>query len=230
MASGVTNVKLEYTLNGSTWSVITSSTAASTGSYSWTVPNSASTAARVRVSDAANSAISDTSDAAFTITTVPTGTGTVFINEVLVNEAGSDVNGEFVELVNPGTAAVDLSGWTVSDAVGLRHTFASGTSLAAGKALVIFGGVSGIPSGVTNAVAASTGTLSLSNGGDTVTVKNSAGTAVATATFSSSLTGTDGVSANRNPDASSSGTFALHTSVVAGTASSPGKRANGTAF
>ena len=68
-ASGVTNVKLEYTLDGSTWTVLTSSTAASTGSYTWTVPSSASTAAKVRVSDASNSAVTDSSNAAFTITT-----------------------------------------------------------------------------------------------------------------------------------------------------------------
>jgi endonuclease/exonuclease/phosphatase family metal-dependent hydrolase len=228
-ATGVTNVKLEYTLDGSAWSVITSSTAASTGSYSWTVPNSATTAARVRVSDASNSAVSDTSNAAFTITTVPTGTGQVFINEVLVNEAGSDVNGEFVELVNSGTAAADLSGWTVSDAAGLRHTFASGTSLAAGRSLVIFGGASSIPGGMTNAVAASTGTLSLSNSGDTVYLRNSAGTAVDTATLSSALCGTDGVSANRSPDGSNTGTFVLHTT-LSSAGYSPGNRTNGTAF
>ncbi|HEX8697292.1 MAG TPA: lamin tail domain-containing protein [Myxococcaceae bacterium] len=228
-ATGVTNVKLEYTLNGSTWSVITSSTAASTGSYSWTVPNSATTAASVRVSDAANSAISDTSNGAFTITTAPTGTGAVFINEVLVNEAGSDVNTEFVELVNSGTAAVDLSGWTVSDASGLRHTFASGTSLAAGRSLVLFGGAAGIPAGMANAVAASTGTLSLSNSGDTVYLKNSAGTAMDTATLGSALCGTDGVSANRSPDGSSTGSFVLHTT-LSGAGFSAGTRANGTAF
>ncbi len=228
-ATGVSSVKLEYSLDGSTWSVITSSTAASTGSYSWTVPNSASTAARVRVSDAANSALSDTSNAAFSITTVPTGTGKVFINEVLVNEAGSDVTTEFVELVNSGTAAVDLSGWTVSDATGLRHTFASGTSLAAGRALAIFGGSAGIPAGMTNAVAASTGTLSLSNSGDTVTLKNAAGTEVDTATLGSTLCSTDGVSANRSPDGSSSGTFVLHTT-LSSAASSAGKRPSGTAY
>jgi len=228
-ATGVTNVKLEYTLDGGTWSVITSSTSASTGSYTWTVPNSASTAARVRVSDAANSAVSDTSNAAFTITTAPTGTGTVFINEVLVNEAGSDVTTEFVELVNSGTAAVDLSGWTLADATGLRHTFASGTSLEAGRSFVVFGGAAGIPTGMTNAVAASTGTLSLSNSGDTVYLKNTAGTAVDTATLGSALCGTDGVSANRSPDGSSTGTFVLHTT-LSGSGSSPGKRTNGTVF
>jgi hypothetical protein len=228
-SSGVTNVKLEYTLNGSTWTTITSSTAASAGSYPWTVPSSSTSAAKVRVSDASNSAVSDTSNGAFTITVSGGGgTGSVFINEVLINEAGSNVSGEFVELVNPASTAVDLSGWKISDAVGVRHTFASGTTLGAGKAIVVFGGASGIPSGLSNAVAASTGTLSLSNSSDTVTVKNAQGTTVSTATFSSSLTGTDGVSANRNPDASSSATFSLHTTL--GRSSSPGTRASGAAF
>jgi endonuclease/exonuclease/phosphatase family metal-dependent hydrolase len=229
-ATGVTNVKLEYTLNGSTWATITSSTAASAGSYTWTVPSSSTSAARVRVSDASNSAVSDVSNAAFTITVSGGGTGSVFINEVLINEPGSDVNGEFVELVNPAGTAVDLSGWTISDATGLRHTFAGGTTLEAGKAVVVFGGASGIPGTVTNAVAASTGSLNLSNSSETVTLKNAQGTTVDTATFGSALTGTDGVSANRNPDASSSGTFALHTSVMAGRSSSPGTRAGGSAF
>jgi hypothetical protein len=228
-SSGVTNVKLEYTLDGTSWTVITSSTAASTGSYTWTVPNSATSAARVRVSDAANSAVSDTSNAAFTITVSTGGTGSVFINEVLINEPGSDVNAEFVELVNPAGTAVDLSGWTVSDAAGLRHTFASGTTLGVGQAVVIFGGASGIPAGLTNAVAASTGTLSLSNSSETVTVKNAAGTTVATSTFGSTLTSTDGVSANRSPDSSSSGTFVLHTTLSSSSAS-PGKRTSGLDF
>ncbi|EPX64409.1 hypothetical protein D187_005543 [Cystobacter fuscus DSM 2262] len=229
-ASGVTNVKLEYTLNGSTWTTLTSSTPASAGSYSWTVPTTATTTARVRVSDAANSTLTDSSDAAFTLTSSGGGGGSaqVRINEVLANEAGSDVNGEFIELVNTGTAAADLSGWTLSDATGTRHTFASGTSLAAGKAIVVFGAAAGIPSGVTNAVGASTAQLNLSNSGDTVTLKNSAGTTSDTVTYGSALSGTDGVSFNRNPDVTGT-SFSLHTS-VASTSSSPGKRANGTAF
>ncbi|MFB1481202.1 lamin tail domain-containing protein [Corallococcus sp. RDP092CA] len=229
-ASGISNVKVEYSLNGSTWTTITSSTGASSGSVAWTVPSSATTSAWVRVSDASNASVNDLSNAAFAITTGGSGgTGNVFINEVLINEAGSDVNGEFVELVNSGTAAVDLSGWTVSDGTAVRHTFASGTTVAAGKAVVVFGGASGIPSGTPGAVAASTGSLNLGNSGDTVTVKNSAGTVVSTATFASSLAGTDGVSANRSPDGSSTASFVLHTG-VSSLSSSPGKRASGAAF
>nr|WP_244237416.1 lamin tail domain-containing protein [Corallococcus llansteffanensis] len=229
-SSGVSNVKVEYSLNGSTWSSVAASTGASSGGVTWTVPGSASTNAWVRVSDASDASVNDLSNGAFAITTGGGGgTGQVFINEVLLNEAGSDVNGEFVELVNTGTAAVDLSGWSVSDSASVRHTFASGTTVAAGKAVVVFGGAAGIPAGTAGAVAASTGTLGLSNSGDTVTLKNASGTAVDTATLASSLAGTDGVSANRSPDASATGSFTLHTSVSSAT-SSPGKRASGVAF
>ncbi|WP_164009019.1 lamin tail domain-containing protein [Pyxidicoccus trucidator] len=229
-ASGVTNVRVEYTLNGSTWTTLTSSASASAGSVAWTVPSTASTSARVRVSDAADASTTDTSNAAFTITTTGGGgTASVIVNEVLVNEPGSDVTGEFVELVNVGTGAADLGGWTVADAALVRHTFPSGTTLAAGAAVVVFGGSAGIPSGTPGAVIASTGTLGLSNSGDTVTLKNASGTTVDTATVGSGLSGTDGVSANRSPDATAGATFVLHTGVSSLTAS-PGRRASGSSF
>lgn len=65
----IANVKLEYSLNaGSTWTQITASTA-NDGSEAWTVPSSATTQGRIRVSDATNAATTDMSDANFTITT-----------------------------------------------------------------------------------------------------------------------------------------------------------------
>ncbi|MBZ4399760.1 lamin tail domain-containing protein [Myxococcus sp. AS-1-15] len=229
-SSGVSSVRVEYTLNGSTWTTLSSSTSASAGSLAWTLPTTASTTARVRVTDTSDASITDTSDAAFSITTGGGGgTGTLLINEVLVNEAGSDVNGEFVELVNTGTAALSIAGWTVSDAASVRHTFPSGTTVPAGGVIVVFGGAAGIPSGTPNAVGASTGTLGLSNSGDTVTVKNASGTVVDTAVLSSAMAGTDGVSANRSPDLGSAATFVLHTSLSSLT-SSPGRRASGAAF
>jgi hypothetical protein len=224
-SSGVTSVKLEYTLDGTTWSTITSSTAASAGSYAWTVPNSASTAAKVRVTDAGGTA-TDVSNAAFTITSATPAN--VIINEILANEPGSDVNGEFVELVNTGGTSASIGGWTISDATGVRHTFAAGTTLAAGKAIVVFGGSAAIPAGLTNAVAASTGTLSLANGGDSVVLKDASAVTKTSYTYSSTLAGTDGVSMNRSPDASS-GSMVLHTTLSA-LQSSAGKRVDGTAF
>jgi endonuclease/exonuclease/phosphatase family metal-dependent hydrolase len=226
-SSAVTNVKLEYTLNGSTWSVITASTAAAAGSYAWTVPNSATTAARVRVSDASNAAVSDVSNAAFTIT-VSSTPAQVILNEIMANEPGSDVTKEFVEIVNVGGTSISIGGWTLSDGAGVKHTFASGTTLAPGKAIVVYGGSAGIPAGLTNAVAASTGTLALGNSGDSVILKNGT-TTVTSYSYPSSLSGTDGVSMNRNPDTSATGSWVLHNTISSLT-SSGGTRANGTAF
>jgi beta-lactamase superfamily II metal-dependent hydrolase len=226
-SSNVSNVKLEYsTNNGTSWTVIASSVAASTGSYTWTVPNVATTQARVRVSDAQNGTPTDTSDGVFTITS--SSPAKVIINEILANEPGSSTAGEFVELVNVGGTSISIAGWTITVGSTVRHTFAAGTTLAAGKAIVVFAGASGIPGGTPNAVAASTGGLSLVNSSATVTVKNGS-TVINSFTYGSALSGTDGVSMNRSPDTSDTGTFVLHTTLSSLDAS-PGKRANGTAF
>ena len=92
----------------------------------------------------------------------------------------------------------------------------------------MFGGASAIPAGLTNAVAASTGGLSLGNSGDTVTLKNASSAVKDSFAYSSSLAGTDGVSMNRSPDGSTGG-FVLHTA-ISSLASSPGKRASGSAW
>jgi len=67
----ITNVKIEYSTNsGSSWNIITGS-AANTGNYSWTIPNTPSSTCLVRLSDAANAGINDTSNGVFSITSVP---------------------------------------------------------------------------------------------------------------------------------------------------------------
>ena len=232
-ARDISNVKLEYTLNnGSTWNMIASAVAASTGSYTWTVPSSATTAARVRASDAFGSA-ADVSDGTFTITT-PATSAKVIINEILANEPGNNTAAEFVELVNVGSTAIDISGWVIRDTDNVRHTFPAGTVLGGGKAVVVFASAGGIPQGTPNAVASSTGSLSLNNGGDTVTVKTSSATTAATIdtfTYGSPLTNQDGVSMNRSPDASATGTFVLHnTNTLSTLSASPGTRVSGAAF
>jgi hypothetical protein len=159
-ASDVGSVKVEASVDGTTFSTVAASVPASAGTVSWTVPATATTAARVRVSDAADGAPTDTSDGPFVITVAPPPpTGRVYINEILANEPGADQAGEFVEIVNGGTTSVDLSGWTLADSRVRRHTFAAGTLLAAGRAVVVYGHESGIPDGV-DAIGSSTGLLS----------------------------------------------------------------------
>jgi beta-lactamase superfamily II metal-dependent hydrolase len=226
-SSNVSNVKLEYTLNnGTSWTVLASSVAASTGRYAWTVPNTASTQVRVRASDAQQGTPVDTSDAVFTLTAATPAK--VILNEILANEPGSTTAGEFIELVNVGGTSINIGGWTLTVGSTVRHTFASGTTLEAGKAIVVYGGASGIPAGTSNAVAASTGSLGLVNTSATVAVK-SGKTTINSFSYGSALAGTDGVSMNRSPDASDTGTFVLHTALST-LQSSGGKRANGTAF
>jgi hypothetical protein len=150
------------------------------------------------------------------------------INEILANEPGTTTAAEFIEIVNTGTATANLSGFRLSDADGVRHVFASGTTIAPGKALVVFGAASGIPSGVTG-IPSSTGTLSLNNPGDTVTLADASGAAIDAFTYTAALTGVDGVSMNRSPDATAGGTFVLHTQLST-LAASPGRRASGAAF
>jgi len=150
----------------------------------------------------------------------------VIINEIRANEPGSSTTGEFVELVNVGGTAANIGGWTISDGTAVRHTFAAGATLNPGKAIVVFGGASAIPAGLSNAVAASSGGLSLNNGGDTVTVRDGAGVVKNSFSYTTALAGADGVSMNRNPDGTAAGAFVLHTS-ISSTQSSPGVRASG---
>lgn len=183
---------------------------------------------RVTADDAANNESADSNTVSAT-TPGATTPARVILNEILANESGSDTTKEFIELVNAGGTSIDISGWSLWDSTAKRHTFASGTVLGAGKAIAVFGSSAGVPAGLTNAVGASTGTLGLANSGDTVTLKNAGSTNVDTYTYSSTLAGTDGVSMNRNPDASATGSFVLHTS-LSSLGASPGTRVSGSAF
>ena len=66
-AGTVANVKLEYSTDGTTYPNLIIATTPNTGSFAWTVPDSITTAARVKVSDAGNANSFDTSNANFKI-------------------------------------------------------------------------------------------------------------------------------------------------------------------
>jgi hypothetical protein len=66
-AGAVGNVKIEYrTKPSAAWTTIIASTA-NNGTYAWTVPATVSDSCKVRISDAANNAVLDTSNAVFSI-------------------------------------------------------------------------------------------------------------------------------------------------------------------
>lgn len=63
---------------------------------------------------------------------------TVFINEVLPNPKEKDDAGEFIELYNPGSTSIDLSGWEIHDASATgKYIFPSGKSIPALGYLIV---------------------------------------------------------------------------------------------
>ncbi|MCD9586085.1 lamin tail domain-containing protein [Tenacibaculum maritimum] len=119
----------------------------------------------------------------------------IVINEILADPDSSngDANGdgivsttedEFLEIYNISGADLDISGWTIADAIRVRHTFPNGTIIPANEAIVIFGG--GTPVTVPGIVqVASTNALELNNGGDTITIKNNTGATVLVENYAS---------------------------------------------
>ncbi|HYE31804.1 MAG TPA: lamin tail domain-containing protein [Methylomirabilota bacterium] len=87
---------------------------------------------------------------------------------------------EYVELVNFGSSAVDLSGWTIGDTLQIRHLFSPGTILQAAQAAVVYGGpLTGLepvlPAGVLVMPTSHGGELGFglnNSGGDTISVRN----------------------------------------------------------
>jgi hypothetical protein len=178
--------------------------------------------------------------------------GDLVINEFLAdppNGMAGDANcdgtrngteDEFVEIVNVSSAAVTLDGFTLSDGSTLRHTFAASTVLQPGKTMVVFGG--GTPGCTTWAsdvlvVTASESQLGLNNDGDTITIADTDGDPVASATYGAeggndeSLT-LDPDLDDENTDAVIVGGFTGHTTADTAdhSAFSPGTHIDGTPF
>lgn len=147
----------------------------------------------------------------------------VFVNELLPNPAGTDRGQEYVEIVNGSDVTVDLSGWTLGDASDpVRHTF-SGTVLGPGEVVVVFDtGEHAEP----HAIVSSTGTLSLNNTGDRITLADPEGAPVDVVEYG---TAADGVAFNRATDGVRDEQWVRHDALGA-LPSSPGTRADGTPF
>ena len=140
----------------------------------------------------------------------------------------STTNDEFVEIVNAGTAAIDLTGFTVSDATSVRHTFGAVT-LNPGESVVVFGGgvAANYTCDATYCFAASTGQTGFNNTGDTVTLSDALGNVVDTYTYGAEAG--DNQSIVRDPELSFAA-MVKHTVLAAGVLSSPGTRVDSTPF
>lgn len=160
------------------------------------------------------------------------------INEILADPdaVNGDANGdgtvntshdEFVEIVNNDTYSVNLYGYTLSDAFGVRHTFSSIT-INPNEAIIVFGG--GSPTGfLTYAITASSGSLGLNNTGDDVILKNNSGFVIDNYTYGSEAGNNQSIT--RDPDLTGS-SFVEHSTATGsgGALFSPGNYINGTPF
>ena len=137
---------------------------------------------------------------------------------------------EFVEIVNRTGDDVDVSGWTLSDGFRARHTFPAGSVIFDGCSAVIFGG--GLPTGNFGGSlvqTATTGSLGLNNGGDTLTLNNGMAD-VAMVGYGGE--GGNNQSLTLDPDVTGTQPYTLH-SVATGSGGalfSPGTRIDGTPF
>jgi hypothetical protein len=183
---------------------------------------------------------------------------TVIVNEVLADPPGSaatDLQGdanhdgvrsssddEFVEFVNSTNGSISIAGWTLrtratgSTTETTRHTFATGRTLPAGEAIVVFGGGNFDSADpifhCAQVVKASSGGLSLTNSGLTILLYDSSGNLITQFAYggSTGLNGGNSQSLTRSPDIT--GNFVQHSTATGanGKLFSPGTKVDGTAF
>jgi len=176
---------------------------------------------------------------AFDVDPAPPAPGAVILNEVMADppdNADGDTNGdgtrhyksdEFIELVNTGSGATDVSGWTIVDRVGVRFTFPDGTIIPPGKAVVVFGGGKVdefADMGGSGVLVSSTG-LQLNNKGDEVLLIDAEGERVDGMEYKASLA--DGASMVRKVDGDGTSEFERHPGQPP---YSPGRRTDGSTF
>ena len=170
------------------------------------------------------------------------GSGPALVINEFFARGDADANGdtvnirqedEFVEIVNTGTSAMDLSGHTLSDSFGLSHIFPDGTIIGAGCAVVIFGG-GHVMEGHTTAFGntwvqkanVSSFGLSLSDGGDSIILKTPAGEVIRSVVYGAEAN-VVGNSLTRSPDGSST---AFVESSTVGAPFTPGTTVAGAPF
>jgi len=98
----------------------------------------------------------------------------VKISEVYYDTIGDDNVEEFVELYNPSAASVNVGGWKLSDNAG-TFTIPAGTTIAANGYITVARNAAGFNALFGKMPTVTGMTLSLSNTGDQITLKNSAG-------------------------------------------------------
>jgi pimeloyl-ACP methyl ester carboxylesterase len=117
-SNNIDNLKIEYSTNGGTdWNSIVASIPASSGNFTWVVPNEPSTNCIIRISDVLNSEVIDQSDAVFSIVSEPQGITTAFLTNItstsatcggsITSNSGSSITSRGVCWNSSGNPTVD---------------------------------------------------------------------------------------------------------------------------
>jgi photosystem II stability/assembly factor-like uncharacterized protein len=112
-AGNIANVKIEYkTSPGGTWQTVAANVVGSLGSYPWTIPNTPTSQARVRISDASDSLPVDSSDMDFSITvaSITATPGSIAFGTVGVGQTRCDT----IRISNVGTGPLVVTSVTAS--------------------------------------------------------------------------------------------------------------------
>ena len=131
--------------------------------------------------------------------------GAVVINEIMYAPGSGEP--EWIELLNPGDSAVNMWGWTVSDASAARSNPFPAITVPPGGTLVITRDLTQftLARGLPRCQAAAPGSLpSLNNGGDAVIVSTAGGTVVDSVPYHPSWGGASGRSLERRDPRSTS--------------------------
>jgi regulation of enolase protein 1 (concanavalin A-like superfamily) len=138
------------------------------GSATVTAPTLTTSTARIMVMAAGN-VFFDINNGNFSITAPALAAGDIIITEIMQNpDVISDANGEWFEVYNTTNAAIDLSGWTISDTDSDSHTINSTVNVPAnGYALLMRNGNSASNGGLTADYVYGT-SIALANGDDEI--------------------------------------------------------------
>ena len=112
-------------------------------------------------------------------TASPTGVVVSKLHADADGHDGENLNDEYVVVTNRASDAVDLTGWTLTEAAGRTYTFPDGTTLAAGASVTVHVGSGTDGDGH---LYWGRGSPVLNNDGETVTIRNASGAVVDRAT------------------------------------------------
>ncbi len=172
----VGNLDIDYSVdNGLNWTNIALGET-NDGSYTWTVPDNASTSCLLRIQDEDGSP-SDVSDAVFSIAQITPAAG-VKISEVYYDTVGTDSIEEWIELYNTTTEAVDIGGFSLSDnnGTGGSYTIPAGTIIAPKSYLTVAANSAGFTALYGYSADLYYGTvMALGNSGDSILLRDSLG-------------------------------------------------------